>query len=85
MSEREAPRLRVGDRVKLVSLPDDVIRGLSEHDTAVVRSMVGKTLPVMGFDKTGRVELEFSTKELIYHTLWVAPACVRKVHRGDGR
>jgi hypothetical protein len=70
-------RLRVGDRVRLVSIPEETLRGLSDADAAFVRSMVGRTMPVMGFDRNGQVELEFSTRELIFHTIWVPPACVR--------
>jgi hypothetical protein len=74
--------LRVGERIKLVALPDDVLQGLSAADAAFVRSMVGKALPIMGIDAKGRIELEFSTRELIFHTIWVPRSCVRPLSRG---
>lgn len=83
MSTRDEPRheLRVGDRVKLASVPDELLRTLSPADAAAVRAVVGKTMAIMGFDPRGQVELEFSTRELIFHTIWVPPSCVKKIHR----
>lgn len=77
--------LRVGDRVKLVSVPDELLRTLSPGDAEAVRGIVGKAIAIMGFNARGEVELEFSTKELIFHTIWVAPAHLKKIHRDSQR
>jgi hypothetical protein len=80
--DKDGTELRIGDRIKLLALPAEIFEGLAENDAAFVRSMVGKTLPIMGFNKQGEVELEFATRELIFHTIWVPPPCVRKLSRG---
>lgn len=77
--------LDVGDRVRLVSVPDELAATLDPGDLAAVKAVVGKVLPVAGFNAAGEVELEFRAADSILHTIWVPPRCVKKIERGPRR
>jgi hypothetical protein len=77
----QAPQqsLRVGERVRLSSVPPALLAELDERDAAEVRAVVGKVFAVAGFNAAGEIELEFRTREGILHTIWVPRSCVKPV------
>lgn len=78
-SAYQPPRhdLEVGDRVRLVTVPDELMSGLNERDAQAVLAVIGKIFAVNGFNPAGEIELEFRTKENILHTIWVPRTCVK--------
>lgn len=83
--QRGQHNLKVGERVRLVSVPEALLAGLDAGDIAAIRAVVGKIFAVMGFDAKGDIELEFRTKDDILHTIWVPPACVKKLQHAPRR
>ena len=71
--------LRVGDWVRVVSVPDSIARMPSESQRAFARA-VGKTFQIEGFNELGLAELDLSGK-VGRDTIWIEPPCVRRFRR----
>ena len=71
--------LQVGDVVRYLSASEDLLRGLPASDQRAIRSQVGRTMTIEGFDDYGGVELEFWVSDCECHSIWVEPRDLEKV------
>ncbi len=76
--DRLGQRLRRGDTVKVISIPDGLTKGLPSADRDAVQECIGKAFPIRGFNSLGEAEIEFSSGEDDSHTIWVAPNCLER-------
>lgn len=68
-----------GDLVTLLSASEELLRGLPSEDQTAIKTQVGKTMPVQGFDEHGNVELEFKSEDEMLHSIWIKPLDLRKL------
>lgn len=71
--------IKEGDWVMFTDAPVSLLRGLPDEDQAAIRLQAGKTMQIVGFDKYGYVEMEFTGPRGTYHTIWVEPKNLFKV------
>lgn len=71
--------VRVGDWVRVVSVPDSVSRMPRATKRAFARA-VGKTFQIEAFDESGCAELDLSGKVGL-DTIWIEASCVRRFRR----
>ena len=74
-TDRFGHELRLGDRVRLVQLPDN-ISALPRTTQRLFRKALGKTSKIRAFGKCGHAELHVSKKPVFLDTIWVEPACL---------
>lgn len=73
--------LREGDRVRLVSAPATLLKGLPESDQAAINERVGKSVIVEGLNNEyHEVELTFTDQNGHIHYIWVTPENVEKIN-----
>jgi hypothetical protein len=71
--------VKVGDWVRVVSVPDSAARMPRESKRTFSRA-VGNTFQIEAFDGSGCAELDLSGK-IGRDTIWIEPFCVRRVRR----
>jgi hypothetical protein len=71
--------VRVGDWVRVVSVPDSVSRMPRATKRAFARA-VGKTFQIEAFDGQGCAELDLTGK-VGWDTIWIEPFCVQRFRR----
>lgn len=69
-------RLRIGDWVRLVRMPD-LGPAYPKESRAIFRKALGKTFRVDAFDEFGHAELNLSKKVEWGNWIWVEPPCLR--------
>lgn len=72
----------VGGTVRLLVIEPWFFDGIEPTDCELLRSCVGRTTEIIGFDEHGHAEIEFvRTNDDDYrcHTLWVAQDWLEKV------
>ena len=74
-TDRFGHDLCLGDRVRLVQLPDN-ISALPRNMQRLFRKVLGKTSKIKAFGKRGHAELHVSQKAVFFDTIWVEPACL---------
>ena len=74
-TDRFGHELRVGDRVRLIQLPDN-ISALPRITQRLFRKALGKTSRIKAFGKCGHAEIVLSGQPPIVHRIWVEPACL---------
>lgn len=63
--------INAGDMVILIDAPLSLLGGLPDDDQQAIKSVVGKELLLVGFDKHKNAELEFADGQGVIHTIWV--------------
>jgi hypothetical protein len=71
--------VRVGDWVRVISVPDSISRMPRATKQAFSRA-VGKTFQIEAFDELGCAELDLSGKVGL-DTIWIEPFCVQRLRR----
>ena len=71
--------IRIGDWVRVVSVPDSIARMPRASKRAFARA-VGRTFQIEAFDESGCAELDLTGK-VGFDTIWIEPFCVRRVRR----
>ena len=71
--------VKVGDWVRVVSVPDSIAR-MPGATKRVFSRAVGKTFQVEAFDELGCAELDLSGKVGL-DTIWIEPSCVQRFRR----
>ena len=66
-------KLKGGEVAVLKELPPGFINDLPPEDQAAITEIVGKPISLLGYDKDGRAELEFTDQQGIFHTIYVLP------------
>lgn len=72
--------LKKGDRVRLKTIPADLLKGLDPKDQEAIRKademQVNEIRP-----EDGKAELEFEDASGITHAIWVDPECIAALMR----
>jgi hypothetical protein len=68
--------LGVGDHVKFLYAPSELVDGLPATDRAAIESAVGAELKLVGFGEYGHAEVPFQDQSGRFHTIWVRPSCL---------
>lgn len=76
--DRKGRLLSAGDVVMVCEIPVSLIAGLPIEDQNSISVQKGRELTIVGFDKSGAVELEFTDVEDVIHTIWIEPAFLEK-------
>ena len=71
--------VRVGDWVRVVSVPDSIARMPRASKRAFSRA-VGRTFQIEAFDESGCAELDL-TRKVGCDTIWIEPFCVLRIRR----
>lgn len=71
--------IRVGDWVRVVSVPESIARMHRDAKRAFARA-VGKTFQIEAFDELGCAELDLTGK-VGWDTIWIEPSCVQRFRR----
>ena len=71
--------VRVGDWVRVVSVPASIARMPRDAKRAFARA-VGKTFQIEAFDQLGCAELDLTGK-VGFDTIWIEPFCVQRARR----
>jgi hypothetical protein len=74
-ADRFGRELSIGDRVRLVQLPDN-ISALPRPTQRLFRKALGKASRIKAFGKCGHAELHLSEKAVFFDTIWVEPTCL---------
>ncbi len=82
-TDADGTKLHVGDRVRLLNAPDELLRGLPSADQDAIKRQVGEDLVVQSFDPYGNAELEFKSDDDVVHSIWVNPKCLQKSPKQD--
>ena len=67
-----------GEMVVLKNLPPGFLDDLPKEDQVAILAVVGKAIVLKGYDKDGRVELEFTEKNGTIHFIYVSPEFVSR-------
>lgn len=62
--------INVGDSVIFCNASDDLLRGLPDEEKRTIKSLVGNSFEVQGFDEHGNIELCLQYGDEI-HFIWV--------------
>jgi hypothetical protein len=68
----------LGEMVVLMKLPPGFLEGLPKEDQVAISAVVGKAIVLKGYDKDGRVELEFTEKNGTIHFIYLSPEFIRR-------
>jgi hypothetical protein len=60
-------------RVLLKGIPPGFSDDLPQEDQEAISNVIGKSVLLVGYDKDGRAELEFTAGEGNFHTIYVDP------------
>lgn len=74
--------MNIGDRVRLVELPETILAGNAHQETLTVfRKCLGKSFRVSGFNAVGWVELHVgNVTRSLGETIWVEPEFLELIH-----
>jgi hypothetical protein len=61
----------------LVKFPPGFVADLPREDQVAISDIVGKPNMLIGYDDTGRAELEFNDANGVTHSIWVKPQFIR--------
>jgi hypothetical protein len=71
-------RPKPGDKVVLTAVPPGMLDDLPTEDQQAIADVVGKPIPLTGYDEDGRAELEFQDANADFHFIYVSPEFIRK-------
>ena len=71
-----APQFRPGQRVTLVTAPDELLHNLLDSDQAAINALVGMAGIFVAIDRYGFTEIEFNEEPTWSRTIWVRPEFV---------
>ena len=66
-----------GDMVILLEAVPGLLEGLPNADQKAIAEVVGKPILFVGYDETGRAELEFTDGHGEIHSIYVSPETIR--------
>ncbi|OYW55742.1 MAG: hypothetical protein B7Y80_04840 [Hyphomicrobium sp. 32-62-53] len=73
---------QIGDNVRLRTLEDWFFKDIDADSVAFLKSCVGKTTQILGFDEYGHAELEFLRPAIDgdyrSHTVWIEQSWIEK-------
>jgi hypothetical protein len=69
---KKCTHLKIGDRVKIVKIPEDLVDSAKIGTPQVFARALGKTFVVCGFGDYGHVELNVTKRD----TIWIEPEFV---------
>ena len=61
-----------GDKVLLKRVPPGLLDDLPQEDQKAIHDMVGKPVIFLGYDDSGRAELEFTDEDGVIHFIYVS-------------
>jgi hypothetical protein len=73
--------LTEGDKVLFKQAPETLLHGLLQEDQNAIKAQEGRPLEIIGFDKYGHAEMEFTAADGGMHTIWVEPHNLFKVKK----
>jgi hypothetical protein len=62
---------RTGTMVVLKSVPPGLLEGLPEDDQTAISEIIGKPVHLVGYDDSGKAELQFTDRDGATHSIWV--------------
>lgn len=69
--DKNGHELRLGDSVRIVEIPSQLIHGLPRSDQMAISAQVGKTLQVVDLGQDGLIELTFADSFGDSHFIWI--------------
>jgi hypothetical protein len=76
---KKRKKQKLSEMVVLKKLPPGFLDDLPKEDQVAISAVVGKAIVLKGYDKDGRVELEFTEKNGTIHFIYVSPEFVSRV------
>jgi len=77
--DHQGSLLRKGDTVKLLTLPLEMILGLTEPEQKTLRAEIGKKHLIQGSGGQGKIKLEFYDAHGALHAILINPSCVTRI------
>jgi len=71
--------IKVGDKVRIISIPPELPQGLPEEDQEAINAQKGKILVVQEVNENSYAELEFTDTSGQIHTIWLKFRYLEKI------
>jgi len=71
--------IATGDKVLFKIAPEWLLNDLPIEDQSAIKAQEGKPMEIIGFSEYGYAEMEFTSIDGNFHTIWVKPEELFKV------
>jgi hypothetical protein len=77
LMDSNTKNFRGGEMVVVKGVPPGLLEGLPGDDQTAISEIIGKPVLLVGYDDSGKAELQFTERDGATHSIWVNASFLR--------